>query len=63
MEFCDLGSLEKAIKRGEFQHPETGQPLTVRSSRMLLSTCHRSSSAAARAHQLHAINLAAPQLE
>jgi hypothetical protein len=30
MQYCDLGSLEKAIKRGDFQHPETGEPLVVR---------------------------------
>jgi len=31
MQYCDLGSLEKAIKQGEFQHPETGEPRVVRS--------------------------------
>lgn len=27
MQFCDLGSLEKAIQRRDFHQPETGQPL------------------------------------
>lgn len=30
MQFCDLGSLEKAIQRRDFHQPETGQPLVVR---------------------------------
>ena len=29
MQYCDMGTLDQAIKRGCFRHPETGQPKLV----------------------------------